>query len=223
MSIKGGIGKSICQIIYHVAKRHCATTSRSLYGIPVEIMTQPTLAPIEDIPVEIMTQPTPIEDIPVEIMAEILNNLKGYDTATLVSVVPKISSAFGAVCADDTYGPKVRLNLFELQKTLGIRPECLFLWLESLMNKFSWVVEIDFENLKYNCYVTDDNLLNIVNMEKKPLHLTTLNLGRCDQITDTGLQHIAQLTQLRVLNLTGCDQITDTGLQYLTHITSVIT
>ena len=41
-----------------------------------------------------------------------------------------------------------------------------------------------------------------------------LDLSYCHKITDTGLEHVAQLTQLTSLNVGGCDQITDTGLEH---------
>ena len=43
---------------------------------------------------------------------------------------------------------------------------------------------------------------------------SSLNLHPCGKITDTGLEHVAQLTQLTSLDLSCCDKITDTGLEH---------
>ena len=49
--------------------------------------------------------------------------------------------------------------------------------------------------------------------------LTSLYLNNCCEITDTGLEHVAQLTQLASLNLAGCGKITDTGLEHVARVT----
>ena len=45
-----------------------------------------------------------------------------------------------------------------------------------------------------------------------------VDLSCCHKITDTGLHHVAQLTQLTSLNVGGCDQIMDTGLEHLARL-----
>jgi F-box and leucine-rich repeat protein 14 len=43
----------------------------------------------------------------------------------------------------------------------------------------------------------------------------------CDNITDKGLEHLANLTSLERLNLWGCYNITDKDLEHLTNLTSL--
>ena len=45
-----------------------------------------------------------------------------------------------------------------------------------------------------------------------------MNEWNCNNITDTGLEHVARLTQLTSLNLNGCGKITDTGLEHVAHV-----
>ena len=144
--------------------------------------------------------------------------------ATLVSAAPNVSREWRAVCCDETYGPKVHLNLFELQKTLRIRPKYWYEWLESRINTFSWVVEINFKDFEERmCVVTDDTLLKIAQMHEQLLNLKTLNLSTCRHITDTGLLHVAQLTQLTTLDLSYCRMITNAGLIQVAHLTDLTT
>ena len=49
----------------------------------------------------------------------------------------------------------------------------------------------------------------------------SLDVCGCEQLTDTGLDHVAQLTQLTSLVLCGCDKITDTGLQHVAQLTQL--
>ncbi len=66
-------------------------------------------------------------------------------------------------------------------------------------------------NLRGCDNITDAGLLHIAELQQ----LQTLNLGGCDKITDAGLQHLATLQQLQELNLYNCPQITDAGLQHI--------
>ena len=50
-------------------------------------------------------------------------------------------------------------------------------------------------------------------------HITSLDVG--DKITDTGLEHVAQLTQLTSMDLSGCGTITDTGLEHVARLTQL--
>ena len=51
-----------------------------------------------------------------------------------------------------------------------------------------------------------------------------LDMSGCDEVADTGLQHVAQLTQLATLVLPrGCVRITDTGLECVAHLTQLTT
>ena len=97
--------------------------------------------------------------LPDEIISTILEHLEALDVAALVSVAPNVNREWRAVCCDETYGPKVHLNLFELQKTLRIKPKYWYEWLESRINKFSWVVEINFERFNNGPYVVNDDIL----------------------------------------------------------------
>lgn len=51
--------------------------------------------------------------------------------------------------------------------------------------------------------------------------LTSLDLKRCDQVTDAGLAHVAQLKQLASLNLKSCNKITIGGLISLSQLSSL--
>ena len=60
----------------------------------------------------------------------------------------------------------------------------------------------------YGCdKITDTGLKHVAQLTQ----LTSLNLSYCSKITVTGMEHVAQLTQLTSLNLFRCDKITDTG------------
>jgi hypothetical protein len=41
--------------------------------------------------------------------------------------------------------------------------------------------------------------------------LSSLSLNGCRRVTDAGLAHLHQLSALRLLSLTGCTQLTDEG------------
>jgi hypothetical protein len=73
-----------------------------------------------------------------------------------------------------------------------------FKYLQLLQN----LQEIDFKN----CHIRDEDLAYI---PKK--NLTSLSLMNCDNITDAGLEHVSQATNLRRLNL-AWTQVTNTGL-----------
>ena len=54
--------------------------------------------------------------------------------------------------------------------------------------------------------------------------LTSLSLRSCDNITDTGLQHIAKLTSITSIFLAYVDKVSDTGLQHIAaKLTSLTT
>ena len=52
-------------------------------------------------------------------------------------------------------------------------------------------------------------------MRRSLTQLQNLHLGRCDNVTDTGLEHVASLTQLQTLDMHGCYKITQTGERLL--------
>jgi Leucine Rich repeat len=52
----------------------------------------------------------------------------------------------------------------------------------------------------------------------KTPRLTTLNIRKCTQITDKGLQSLLELPQLQAVHVIGCDQITAEGLRCLSRI-----
>ena len=71
------------------------------------------------------------------------------------------------------------------------------------------------------CYVDDAVLQTVATMST----LTSLNLGSCSRITDTGLRYIQTLTRLTTLEMgTNCVQITNAGLTHiagLKHLTTL--
>lgn len=48
-----------------------------------------------------------------------------------------------------------------------------------------------------------------------------LNLKSCTKITDDGLEHLENLTNLGYLILTSCSQISDSGLAHLSKLTNL--
>lgn len=63
--------------------------------------------------------------------------------------------------------------------------------------------------------MTDEALERISHLE----HVTHLNLGGSDELTDDGLLHLARMPQLQELDLSGWhSQITDRGLEVLRHL-----
>ena len=65
--------------------------------------------------------------------------------------------------------------------------------------------------------ITDTGLGHVAQLTQ----LTSLDLSFCKKITDTGLEHVAQLTQLTSLDLYNYDKITDTGLEHVAHVAQV--
>ena len=63
--------------------------------------------------------------------------------------------------------------------------------------------------------ITDKQLETIV---KTFPNLTSLNLAECEDITDAGLAHLAQLHALTSLDLAYCSNITDAGLAHLAQL-----
>ena len=160
-------------------------------------------------------QPTParvrLSDFPPEILSLIFSHV---DTATLLGAVPNVCRGWRAACADDVYGPKIRLELRSVRQVLRIRPACLGLWVAATVDRFAWVIDLDLSGCGK---IADTGLKCVAQLTQ----LTTLNLGGCRNITDTGLEHIATLTQLAGLTLLHCGQITDTGLKHVAQLTQL--
>ncbi|KAK9273523.1 hypothetical protein L1049_018333 [Liquidambar formosana] len=55
----------------------------------------------------------------------------------------------------------------------------------------------------------------VISLVETAMNLTTLNLGKCNKITDKALEAIGSSNSIRVLNLQGCSLITDCGLAFL--------
>ncbi len=64
----------------------------------------------------------------------------------------------------------------------------------------------------YRERITDDVLVQIIEIFP---NIASINLTGCNQISDTGLEHLKVLTQLTKLNLAWCSKITDNGLAHL--------
>jgi hypothetical protein len=69
------------------------------------------------------------------------------------------------------------------------------------------------------CTITDDGLKRLAELDLP--YLETLTLGWCENITDAGLAHIAELESLEWLGLPGCTNITDAGLPWVTDVTKL--
>ncbi|MCS7272507.1 MAG: hypothetical protein NZ703_15595, partial [Gemmataceae bacterium] len=74
-----------------------------------------------------------------------------------------------------------------------------------------------FLNLEWCSKITDAGLAHLAQLTQ----LQQLDLESCSKITDAGLAHLAPLTQLQHLNLRGCDNITDAGLAHLAKLTQL--
>ncbi|WCJ29521.1 F-box family protein [Euphorbia peplus] len=57
--------------------------------------------------------------------------------------------------------------------------------------------------------------VGVVELVKKAVEVTNLDLGRCNLIDDRSLEAIGCMNCIRVLNLEGCSLITDSGLELL--------
>ena len=181
-----------------------------------------------------------LSNFPPEILSLIFSHL---DTATLLGAVPCVCHDWRAACAHDLYGPKVRLQLRSVRQVLRIRPECLELWVAATVGHFTWVIDLDLSGCGIEDGVLEcaSSLQRITSLDlsgiwhcpskttdtglehvAKLTQLTSLNLSCCVKITDTGLEHVAKLTQLTSLDLINCDKITDTGLEYVAHVAHVL-
>ena len=58
--------------------------------------------------------------------------------------------------------------------------------------------------------LTDTRPCEVVTMLRTRAQLTGLKLHVCENVTDTGMEHLAQLTQLASLGVGGCNKITVT-------------
>ena len=145
-----------------------------------------------------MRQQTPARvrlcNFPPEILSLIFSHV---DTATLLGAVPHVCRDWRTACSDDVYGPKVRFKLRSVRQMLRIRPECLGLWVAATVCRFAWVIDLDLSS----CAI-EDGVLECANSLQR---ITGLKMGgdySCpSKITDTGLEHIAQLAQLTSLDL----------------------
>ena len=175
-----------------------------------------------------MPQRTParvcLSDFPDEILSLIFSHA---DTVTLLGAIPNACRGWRAACTNDDHRPKVRLELHSIRQVLRIRPDCLGLWVAATVGQFPWVIDLDLSrcdigslqrttrlNVSECNDVTDAGLEHVAQLTQ----LSSLNLGSCRQITDTGLEHVAQLTQLSSLDLTCCYESTDTGLEHVAYV-----
>ena len=65
--------------------------------------------------------------------------------------------------------------------------------------------------------ITDDGLEHLASLKE----LRNLSLEGCYRITDDGLKHLSPLKELRNLSLEGCDRISDNGLKHLASFTEL--
>lgn len=93
---------------------------------------------------------------------------------------------------------------------------------EQPMSKNDWqnllavVKELGLTAVRSNNMMSDDDLEALSHID----HITSLDLGGSQQITDEGLQHLARMPQLRKLSLSEYPggRITDRGLESLRHL-----
>jgi hypothetical protein len=87
----------------------------------------------------------------------------------------------------------------------------LFYFLRALKNS-----PVNWEELtSLNITRLDIQDKDLALIEQKCPHLQSLNLHKCAQITNKGIEHIKGLRNLQSLGLNGCIQITDAGLSHL--------
>ena len=68
--------------------------------------------------------------------------------------------------------------------------------------------------------LSDESLLYI---SQGLRHLQCINLSFCASITDSGLKHLATMTNLKEINLRSCDNVSDTGIAFLAEGNSRLT
>ncbi len=82
--------------------------------------------------------------------------------------------------------------------------------LSTLVNEVSGVPELAFLNLSENRNITDSGLQHLKELKQ----LKGLNLSSCS-ITGSGMDALSALSNLEHLNLSYCNRINDTGLRAL--------
>jgi hypothetical protein len=88
-------------------------------------------------------------------------------------------------------------------------PQITFQGIVHLRNLFN----LTYLDLSSNPQVNDKGVPSLCDLQR----LSTLNLART-AITDTGLNHIADIPALLYLDLSNCERITDRGLSYLRRL-----
>lgn len=71
---------------------------------------------------------------------------------------------------------------------------------------------------RYPASISDGGLERLSSLQ---LNLESLSLGFCDNITDTGLGHVARMSSLTALSVMGCPRITDAGLERVVSMTNL--
>ena len=89
--------------------------------------------------------------------------------------------------------------------------------LKLLVEEIAAVPELAFLNLSENRKITDSGLEALASLTQ----LKGLNLSSCD-ITGPGLTYLSALTQLEHLNLSYCNRIADLGLRMVKSLRSLV-
>ena len=128
---------------------------------------------------------TRVSDFPPEILTLLFSLV---DTATLLGAVHQVCREWRAACAHDVYGPKVRLKLSPQQ--LGIRPECLGLWVAAAAARFTWASELDASECKITDGVLEcaDDLQRLTSLDLRGLKESMFDTPG-SKITDCGQDH----------------------------------
>ncbi len=69
--------------------------------------------------------------------------------------------------------------------------------------------------------VQDEELDRTAQQLRNLTSLWSLDLSRCERVTDSGLAHLAHLISLQSLNLFGCERVTNRGLAHLWSLSSL--
>eukprot|EP01027_Heterolobosea_sp_BB2_P014353 GEZU01020630.1.p1 GENE.GEZU01020630.1~~GEZU01020630.1.p1 ORF type:complete len:152 (-),score=41.52 GEZU01020630.1:20-475(-) len=85
------------------------------------------------------------------------------------------------------------------------------------MNKDSDKVQISL-SLKNCCGITDSGLEHLRQLSN---NVVTLKLISNSEITDKGLQSISHLTKIQTLNICSCDRLTEAGLSAITPLVNI--
>ena len=150
---------------------------------------------------------------PYEIQMLIAGKLNTEDQLALKWVNTSFAKAFAG-----EYGAPITFNVADLEAKGVFRKEDRLTWLANKVEQFSWVVGINLAD----CDIAASDLSALLNKGHLVESLQSLDLTHCYQITrDTQrLSILTEFRNLRSLNLHD-SSITDTGLEHVAQLTQL--